>query len=450
VREEGVDLTEAFSVKACVVAWNARTGTGTQTVTGVVDAAGVPFMGSVLIPIVAYAADGVLTNSGNAACWNIGIDTGTLAGASGSADVAVPILFPSPHYIKVSDAGQSTNRSILDTGAQLFFGGYISRLAKVASWGVGSFTLQYDQNDRTGDTIIGVVLGGADLNIDIHYPLTNATYSTTAAPVGVLCLPVRGGIASSAGAANGTNGAGGVALGIGWDTQAGGRGTATQFVINQGGNTRQQVTTACDIQSGAAAVTAWGASSYTVTGVSGSAGTLHAAFSGSGIKADAGAITQPLVPGNQTITTTIPAPRLVFLLSYGAPADPNQKTDAALTSLGFADRTRQCDFWVGENGTDPDVFGARIVSTNHILRFGTPAGASTTFTSLASFVSMADGGAITINWSAVDGTARQILWFALGDSDTTPVVIPGQACIPALSNGASPTGQACVPGLSNG
>ena len=417
------------AVQACVLAFNPRSGTGTQTVSGVVDHLGNAFTGRLLIPIGAYAANGVLTTSGNAACWNIGIDTGSLAGSSGSADVAVELFFP-PSVLKISDTGQSTNRSLLDTGAQLFFGGYIARLGKVTGFASGSFDLSYDQNDRSGDTIICMVLGGDALNLDTFNNLLNTTYTTTAAPVGVLCLPIGGGLNSSAGAANGSNGAGGRSLGIGWDTKVGGRGSATQVVVNQGGNTRQQDTTTLCLDASTPIVSTWGASSYAVTGSNGGGSTVQIAFSGTGVSVNAGVTTQPAAAGPQTIALGV-APRLVLFLSYGTTAQSGQLTDSAETSFGFADRGgRQCSLWVGENGVQPTVNGARLVSNATVLRFGTPAGSSTTFPSVASVASMSEAGTVTLNWAASDGVPRQILWFVLGEV-TVPVGEPG--CVSQLT-----------------
>lgn len=427
-------------MKACIVSFIAPGAPGTVlNVPNIIDSAGNPFVGHTLIPVnLALLGFDTITAVGGAYGLNIGADTGVIAGSAGDSDV-------SQFGVKICSGGQSTNRSIVDVRANAFFGGDMFLLGKVTSWNLGSVDLLFDFNltGAGGSPIVAIVLGGVDLVVDVNNFFFNGVYTTSGPAVGVLNLPITGGLNSSAGAANGTVGAGGSPVGIGWDTRDSGRGAITHHVITQAGNKRQQRSDACyiypDLPLGLPVVTTWGPTSYTITGASGGASSVvQLAFSGVGIQARAGVAIQPTSPGPLTIQTGLTSPKLFIIASYGAASGLPTLTDAASFSLGFCDRTRQADIWTAEYGTSPTVNGARRAGITSLLRFGISAGAGTVFTAVASLASMSDGGAVVLNWSAADATARELLWFALGDSDVP--VVPGVGCVvPQGATATAPT-----------
>lgn len=426
-------------MKACVVSFVVDAGLVTQTVPGVVDQHGDPFVGHTLIPIDAGSSFiNVVESLGSGYAVNFGVDTGAVAGAAGDADV-------SQFGVKICNSGQSTNRSVIQVRGYALIDP-IFRVGKVTAWNLGSFDLTYDVNVPAYGPLVCIVLGGADLTVDINNQLGNGTYPTSGPAVGILNLPITGGANDSSGAYNATPGAGGGPVGVGWDTKVGVRGAAAHHVINQGGNTRQQRTDACYIYPGLGgglpAVTSWDGSSYTITGATLGYAATQLAFSGVGIQARAGAELQPVSPGVQVIQTGLAAPQLFVIASYGAVPGTVERTDAAILTFGACDRSRQACLWAGENGTSPTVNGARLLANDSLIRFGTPAGAGTTFEGVAELVSMADDGAVTINWSVADGVARQWIWFALGDQ-TAPIVRTG-CTVPLPSAAVSAEAGGCT------
>ena len=94
---------------------------------------------------------------------------------------------------------------------------------------------------------------------------------------------------------------------------------------------------------------------------------------------------------------------------------------------GWYDGRTNAGFWAGEktNGNTGTGFGARYLSNNSILRFGSPNGASTVFNSSAVVSHMSPSGPVTLNWTGTLGSS-QILWFAVGLEITHHVIGPGE------------------------
>ena len=152
------------------------------------------------------------------------------------------------------------------------------------------------------------------------------------------------------------------------------------------------------------------------------------AISGSTIACAAGTLTQPVATGAQTVSLGINAAAVLFL-SIRTTSTSVQSPEAQLV-LGWANGTNQHGFWSGEkrNGNTSPIYGARYLSDSTVLGFGTPDGASTTFASVAAVTDLSRRGHVTLDWSAVDGTAREILWFAVGGpTDYTPDPAPPSA-----------------------
>lgn len=397
-----------------------RTGTGTQTISGIVDKTdGQPFTPTLVLFQSAYAALNTLTASPNAYMDSRGADTGTAL--TGMVNANAPDLGG-----KVGSWGYSTIYSLLDLKAQVFFGGVLLRLASITDVSLGSFELTYGLNDRTGDAVLCTVFGGDDLTFHTAYPLINDTVTTSEIPQGVLMMPVVN-LASSGGTTSVS--AGSRAVTWGWDTPDHNRGTAALHIAV--GNYRGQLTTQASetINSSGVAtndglVSAWGPSSYTVTGGAGAAGVTTIAFCGANIVTAAGSFTQTADIGGQIFSTGI-HPKWIMLLAYGGEAQTGVDSTYATVSHGWSDGTHQTGFWTGEalaSDTNP-LLGARYLSDTSVLRFGAPNGAATTFTAVASVVEIAPNGLVTLNWTVNDGVPRQILWFAVGEAaipDTNP------------------------------
>ncbi len=433
------------AVQCCVLVFTALSASsGVQTVTGVVDADGNHFIGRTFMFYNGAVANNALaygTAFGHAYAFNGGIDMSDGRGSSvGTAET-------SQFGVKICSEANGYGYSVLDTGANAFFGGDVNRVARVTAVRNGEFDLTYPLNNISGDSIICVVLGGDDLNIDLpgpgQVPTAGQTITTTDEPAGVLfprgfdpiSTPPAYGYATGAGGVGGT--------GIGWASRVDGAQAAMHILVqSQGGNGRYQRTDKCAVNidsnfmvaANEGTVASWGVTSYTM-GPGVTSGIAALAFSGSGVAARSGSLTQPLAGGSQTISTGI-LPRLIILASYGAAASTSLRTDQAEIALGFCSANAQAGYWTGETATSPAVLGARYLSDTTALRFAAANAGSTNFTAIASFVGITDyNGTFTINWDSVDGVQREVLWFVLGESTLPPPPNPPLAgCTPYLPN----------------
>lgn len=390
-------------------------GVGTQTVTGVQDKDGNNFVGKFFMFFSIGHAVNDLSYQGhfsqNAVEWNIGIDTTTQSGSMSGADRT---QFST---LKQASTAQSTNSSILGLWSDAFFGGVIYRKAYVSAVSSGQFDITYTQNDATSDDLIAVILGGSDLDITYNADISNETVTTTTTPHGVFCQ--RAPFISTSAGTNGTVATGGNDLNFGWDTLAGTPGSAAIFVPLDAENHRRQETDRMYLVNGSAAapsVTTWGPTSYTITGGSPTLSGYQIAFSGASTTSNSGSFNQSATTGSQVIDLGVPKPRFVMLLSTGRVTTSGDDNTKAEMSFAWVTPTSQVGFWTAETTVHGAAVGARIVSDSTALRFGTPNGGSTTFNSVASVTSLAEDGNLTLNWTSVDGTAREILFFVIGDA----------------------------------
>ena len=413
-------------MKAWTSTFAMRTGTGTQTVTGIVDKDGVAFTPSALLFWGHGTLDTLMVGDGafrDAWMVSTGLDTGagTRRGECG-ADA-------SGFGYKIVDGGSSGDYSLVVIHAQLSFGGYIAVKAYVSAVASGEFTLTYDLNDAlgagvypylaAGQSILYTALGGTDLDVSVGTPTGSGLPTNIGFQAEGVLFKFQ---TLGSGTATGT-GAGGAAM-WGWATRTSNQGVSSTYNINQLTTERYQATDRCwggALGNGtigtAGAVTNWGATSFTVNTATGGA---YLAAGGTDLEARAGTFTQPASPGTQVVTVGI-APYVVFVQSVGAASSALLRTDQLEWCAGAMDGTRGHSVWCGEIGNNPSApLGGRKVSTTDVLQFATPNGVSTTFTNRAQFVSFdAVAGTFTVNWSAVDGTAREIQWFALGPA-TSP------------------------------
>lgn len=406
-------------MKSWVGTFLPRTGTGTQTITGIVDRDGAAFTPKFVLFQSGYAALNILTTTGTDTVYADfhGADNLTDPVAMTRADCLGAGVGKFLGGFQTPAGGGATQASLLDHDAAAAFGGVTYRLATVTAVASGSFTLTYTVNSRTGDAVLCTVLGGDDFDIDQHEEVTNGTITTTGPAQAVLTMSHSFSAQS----------------GWGWDTRESDRGVSICFVQNQGGNSRYQRSDTCaasvdvntnTVVTGAPYVSAWGDTSYTIAGSSDIKAFTQFAFSGTDLIARAGVFTQPTTTGQQTVTLGLDA-QWLMVVSRGAEAGTTLLTDQAETALGWTDGTRQVGFWAGENtvGNVGSVNGARYLSNASLLRFATPDSTSTTFDAVASLVELNPTGTLTLDWTTVDSTEREILWFALGVDHTPPTPV---------------------------
>lgn len=430
------------SVQACVLTFTAITASsGVQTITGVVDTDGNEFIGRTFLFYNGAVGNNSLaygSSFGHAYAFNTGIDMGDgRGGSSGTADTT-------QFGVTISSGGSGYGYSLLDVGANAFFGGDINRLARVTAVRLGEFDITYNINTFGGDSVVCVILGGDSLEITEGYDPTNLqTIPTTSAPVGVVFTRCQTPISTPPAYGSATGAGGGGGAGIGWSTRDDAI-NESMHILGQGYTTNvryQRSTLTCvDVnpttyvgQYGLT-VASWGANSFTMSAGLNS-GNSALAFSGSNVAARSGLLTQPLIGGTQTVDTGI-LPRLVILASYGAAPSTTALTDQAEIVVGFGSGNGQGSYWAGESGISPTLKGARYSSNSSVLRFGSVNGASTTFSAVASFAGITEhDGSFTLTWEAVDGVQRQVLWFVLGEATLPPPPNPPiVGCAPYLPN----------------
>ncbi len=413
-------------MKACVIAVACRQNAGTQTITGVVDRDGNPFIGKLVLFQFGGANTALNAVQAGAVGYNnssscVGVDTGTVRSGITVGDTYSPFGF------KACAGGLSLgDHSVLD-GFVTNFGQFtFFKNAKVSAFRSGEVDILYDLNTSPNtDALLLTVFGGDDIDFTFTNSI-NGTYTTPTKPQGLLNLPVPA-PASSGSTAVFTGGAN---MAWGFATRDGAYGTSDLYVVNQGDNFTVQRTdgfgSTIDGTTGVAGsfpqVSAWADNSYTISGNSGTVA-MPMVVSGATIACAGGAITQPLTPGTTVIDLGLDAKWIAFF-STGYPSDTAVQQPVGEFVMGWASTiTKQVGFWTGEktNGNTGTAFGARYLSDSTVLRFGSPNAISTTFNSIASLTDLdAEAGTATVDWTTVDGTARQVLWFAIGEAIAPP------------------------------
>ncbi len=399
-----------------VLSFQPRTGTGTQTITGVTDADGA-FIGHTFVFQSAYAALDTVTSGfipTNAYMDARGLAFGSFnSGGTGIANVCADVSTAG-----IKDAGSMLSGAycVTDYNAQLSFGGAGWRHAYVSAVASGSFELTYDQNDRTGDTVFVTVFGGDDLVFN-QVSISAGTKSVSATPQGLLMF----GVSAVSGTKSAQTGTGGELVNRGWDTRDGIRGSNFANVPFGQLNSCAQVTDSLWAAGSTVTVTDWDDTSLTLANPGVSAFAL--AVCGEDILCAAGVLTQPVSAGVQDFDTGIDARWIVFI-GNGTVADTGNTTVVQAAVGWGTQELDQVGFWSGESGGVFTVTGARYLNTSTVLRFGTPNTTSTTFDAVASLTALNSDGTAQLTWTTADATPRQVLWFAIGPAIPPPPPTP--------------------------
>lgn len=402
-------------MKACLVLATSQVGIGVQTLTGIEDRDGNPFVGKIAFAINTQSDfDTLAYQTGvnvTATVWNHGADDGTRGCSSSRGDI-------DQFFAKIASTGDTRRYSVGDYQPDIFFGGNWQGFAYISAFRLGELDLTWPFNNRGGFGLMLVVLGGDDLVFDAAQGLSTGTYSTSGQPVAVLTMSAAYAFGSSATA---TTGAGGAQIAWGWDTKVGGRAAALSLMINQAGNARGAVTDRmfASISGasfiGAPYVSNWDAASYDVSDGFIVAGNQ---FAFSGVAANAVEVPLRTTPGQQVIDLQIAA-RWVKIVAVGTIASATVDTSQAQLSIGWTDGTRQGCAWTGEVSSAPPVKGTRMLSTDTLVRISATGAnqGSTAFSAVADLVDLnVSTGELTIDVTSADGTAYQLLVFALGDA----------------------------------
>ena len=121
-----------------------------------------------------------------------------------------------------------------------------------------------------------------------------------------------------------------------------------------------------------------------------------------------GAFAQPSATGNQTITGVGFQPRSLLFLSRNRTAGTTILVTTTLSVGAGISPTARGSVWSQANNVDPSDANS-YTATNNIVTLATSPSTANARADLAGFTS--DG--FTLNWSAADATARQVLYWAL-------------------------------------
>lgn len=323
---------------------------------------------------------------------------------------------------------------ILDYQADVFFSGNFQMVARVTSIYLGGFDVTITSSSRINDWSF-VALGGDDLIIEFPTNISgsaatnfNDTYYTSVQSKGIFSpgysWPMNANDNFPPGYATG---AGGGTQGYGWDTPDSGRGVSLYLITGQNGDdnfacTRTDrmggaISSAGVLNSQTPHVSSWGATSYVLSGApSGGLIGFHFSFGGDTTITKAGNFNSPGITGIQQIDLGLDA-RWVKLCTQWTPSGQNPGATIRISnSVGWTEGVNQTCFWVGnaDDGSQPTEAGSRILNNNCIIKTGIANAASTTFPNIAEFVNLSVDGILTIDWTVVDGSIFEVVWFAIG------------------------------------
>jgi hypothetical protein len=407
-------------VKAYVGTFRLRNGTGSQTVTGIVDEDGNPFTPAIIM----FQSGGNVLNTlyynPTGSANTTSSDKSWYRSADNSAGSACFAEYPFNAAVKVcgGNAGTGVNSVFTSYEADIFFAGTLYRTASMTSVASGEFTISltaaYGWFEPT-DVMI-TVFGGDDLETELLTFGGAGAYGTSFESKGFFSPRIDLGTTGT-----NANGAGSAIAGFGWDSPNGGASANCSHIGFNDTNWRYQRTNAyrVDINGGAGttsqsgAISAWDEASvttptsYSVQGLS---------IGGENVITASGAITEPLATGPQTITLGIAAKWIVFS-SVGAPASAVLDTGTSQMLCGWGTNDAQTSYWLGEtSGATAPLKGAMLLADDYIIRLssaGANAG-STVFDGLATLVALNEDGTADLDWDAVTGTGVEIIWFAIG------------------------------------
>jgi hypothetical protein len=348
--------------------------------------------------------------------WGTGFSSGT--SQNGSVSVWAEDNQPT------SDTGRIGTNSYAIT-MQTANGTKVAQAA-ISSFDSDGFTLSWSTNNTSQYIIHYVAIGGSAItNAKVgSFTMTSAAGSESVTDVGfkpdfLMIL--------SAQETNGANNSYGI-INMGYSTGPDSQ-VASAFALEDAQGVadswRWQVTDSALIGTNGVGAVAWNApiSSFDTGGFTyrkddppaGDMPTLYLALKGGKYKV--GSLTQPTSNGTQSVVTGF-QPTGVFMSSMNAVASPSVGSNASV-SLGAATTTAEGATWAEDvDAADPTNTNMSTVTTKAIRL----ASSNSTTNAEADLSSVSSSG-FTLDWTTTDATAREILYFAIGQEvrETTPL-----------------------------
>jgi len=384
----------------------ANTGTGNQTISGIVDETAASFTPKAILIWTTFGTSAAFADGWT---FQIGMTDGTTTlSAQTAADDNV-----AAQRSRCQRSATNLVQIINSAGTALRTGAFVS-------FGSGQFVINWTTATGASEIFHYLALGGTDLNV-----LTTANRMDQIRTSAVASVASLAGIISC-GAYTSTIGEMGSSFG--WVALNGSSGVSNQGVshaqirdnVNPSQTKRFQRLARCRFRLTASL----GAGIESFMDQDGMGFANHNADSNAfshdlllgGISVAGSSGLQPTSTGTQAVTGLGFSPKCVLVMSVGQTAQTTTQNEARL-SLGAADRTRQGYAIAGSNnGVTPSV---SVVNedTSHVISCITPnATAASSTTDAQASIQSVDGDGFTLNWNAADATQRQYLWLAFGDA----------------------------------
>lgn len=383
----------------------ANTGTGNQTISGIVDETGTSFTPKAVLIWTTFGTSAAFADGWS---FQIGMTDGTTTTSAQSvADDNV-----AAQRSRCQRSGTNLVQIINTSSTALRTGAFVS-------FGSGQFVINWTTASGASEVFHYLALGGSDLNVLETSNRMDQVRSSSVATVSSLAAIITCGAYTSTIGEMGSS-FGWVTLNSGSVTNQGISHSQIRDNVNPSQTRRFQRLDRCRhrlTSTLGAAVEAFmdqdgmGFASFSSDGNAFS----HDLLLG-GISAAGGSGLQPTSTGTQAVTGLGFSPKCVIITSVGQTAQTTVQNEARL-SIGAADRTRQGYAIAGSNnGVTPSV---SVVNqdTSNVITCITPnaTAASSTIDSQASIQSI-DSDGFTLNWTTADATQRQYLWLAFGDA----------------------------------
>lgn len=386
----------------------ANTGTGNQTISGIVDEDGNAFTPKAIFIWTTFGTSAAFADGWT---YQMGIADGTssFSACTAASDNVTPGR---------AQSMRSSNlvRIINSAGTTLRTGAFVS-------FGSGQFVINWTTATGASEIFHYIAFGGSDLTVN-----ANSIEMGDAATRSAITL------SSFTGALNlmafGSPSVGATSTGLGWyvPKQTSGlfqQGIACTHIrdnVNPAKTAHYQRTdqytavfsASTDLTLFHAAGRDFFGDANSATGTSANVHRQTLGFAGIGMVAGSGL--QPTSTGTQAITGLGFKPKALIIASVGFAAATTASAEARL-SIGGADRTRQGHTYAGAVSGNADSRCVTNEDTSNIISCRTPnaTAASTTTESQAS-ISSIDADGFTLNWTTADATQREYLWLALGDA----------------------------------
>lgn len=397
-----------MALQAEIIPFQIRTGTGTQTISHV------RYPSMTALAAIFICASNAGTNSD---IYSFGVDDGTTHIGSSIGASADPFNVNGI----LSARGYSTQYSLLTTQAQVFFGGADTRLkGYVSAFNIGSVDVVFDLNNTPGADWYVVLIGGTDVACkvglyDVSAGSGNVNVGFDPAAVIKVSCPDAG----TTGLVNNAYHSYGFAVPcddnqVGWGIA---RVFASASSYQLSDRLQSDIVATSTTVSDPVTVSAWISNGWSLTMTGAPEWNIgYLAIGGVAVSANLVSITQPTVTGAQITAITATDPVIAFFGSTDKTATAGAGRVDANLSFGVYDGVTTMAQWWGNVSSASRLFD-RLASSSSAIVLATATGNSTSTINAEATCTLAST-ALTLNWSAVDSTQREIWALVLAQNLT--------------------------------